>query len=588
MLTKLRIKNFKQLESVEIDLGSAVLFVGHNNSGKTTALQALALWEKGLKRWMAERPGEIKSKKRTGVTLNRKDLVALPVPNTPHIWTDLHYRSSVKQGDQSVSKQVFIEIGVDGVTKGKTWSCDLEFSYGNPETIYCRPLRLDREEINWSTLPPAEILNDVRLAFLSPMSGLASIEPKWELGRISVLIGEGQTAQVLRNLCYNLFTADTAQHSGWIKTADVCRKLFNVELIAPEYDAGRGEITMQYRDLSRDGLLLDISASGRGFQQTLLLMSYLFSYPGATILLDEPDAHLETLRQRQIYDYLVDTATQLNSQIIAASHSEVVLNQAAGRDTVVGFFFGKPRVLNDRPSQFLKSLQSIGFDQYLRAMQTGWILYLEGGSDLSILRKFAKKLHHPAADILDSCFVHFVSNNVPRVAHDHFFGLKEAEPSLHGLAIFDFLLSPPESEIRGLQQTTWQKREIENYLCTKETLLAFAKGKQVSDLFEAAESPRRIQAMEEAIDDISKALTTLGQEDKIPWSNSIKASDDFLLPVFRRYFQSLELPISTLSKHSFHELVEYLPETQIDPEILSMLDTIVTSSKRSKINTRLK
>lgn len=48
MLTKLTIRNFKRFGEVEIELGSPVVFVGPNNSGKTSALQALALWDIGL------------------------------------------------------------------------------------------------------------------------------------------------------------------------------------------------------------------------------------------------------------------------------------------------------------------------------------------------------------------------------------------------------------------------------------------------------------------------------------------------------------------------------------------------------------
>lgn len=45
MLTKLTIRNFKRFGEVEVELGSPVVFIGPNDSGKTTALQALALWE---------------------------------------------------------------------------------------------------------------------------------------------------------------------------------------------------------------------------------------------------------------------------------------------------------------------------------------------------------------------------------------------------------------------------------------------------------------------------------------------------------------------------------------------------------------
>ena len=47
MLTKFIARNFKRFGKVEIELGNPVVFIGPNNSGKTSALQALALWEAG-------------------------------------------------------------------------------------------------------------------------------------------------------------------------------------------------------------------------------------------------------------------------------------------------------------------------------------------------------------------------------------------------------------------------------------------------------------------------------------------------------------------------------------------------------------
>ena len=48
MLTALRIRNFKRFEDVNIELDNPVVFIGPNNSGKTSAMQALALWEIGF------------------------------------------------------------------------------------------------------------------------------------------------------------------------------------------------------------------------------------------------------------------------------------------------------------------------------------------------------------------------------------------------------------------------------------------------------------------------------------------------------------------------------------------------------------
>ncbi len=74
MLTNLTIRNFKRFEDVEVELGSPVVFIGPNNSGKTSAMQALALWSIGLKRWNERRGGMSVPARRPGVTVNRRDL----------------------------------------------------------------------------------------------------------------------------------------------------------------------------------------------------------------------------------------------------------------------------------------------------------------------------------------------------------------------------------------------------------------------------------------------------------------------------------------------------------------------------------
>ena len=154
MLTKVTIRNFKRFDDVTIDLGNPVVFIGPNNSGKTTALQALALWDLGLRRWKEKRGSE-PPEKRPGVTINRRDLIALPVPNASLLWRDLHVRDTRRKGDKTETQNVRIDIIVEGVTEGERWGCGFEFDYANEESFYCRPLRLteERNPKRW-TIPP--------------------------------------------------------------------------------------------------------------------------------------------------------------------------------------------------------------------------------------------------------------------------------------------------------------------------------------------------------------------------------------------------------------------------------------------------
>ena len=142
MLTKLTIRNFKRFGEVEIELGSPVVFIGPNNSGKTSAMQALALWDIGLKRWNEKRSGKKSTpEKRPGVTVNRRDLVAISIPDANLLWRGLHVRDVRRVDGQQRTSNIRIDLIVEGVTNDQSWTCGLEFDYANDESFYCRPLR---------------------------------------------------------------------------------------------------------------------------------------------------------------------------------------------------------------------------------------------------------------------------------------------------------------------------------------------------------------------------------------------------------------------------------------------------------------
>ena len=384
MLTKVTVRNFKRFDEVEIELGNPVVFIGPNNSGKTSAIQALALWDIGLKRWNEKRAGRSAPERRPGVTVNRRDLIAIPVPVANLLWRERRVRNVQRTEAGQVTSNIRIDVIVEGNNERGSWRCGLEFDYANEESFYCRPLRLEEGSSPNRMLIPEEA-GSTHIAYLPPMSGLAATETRLDHGAVNVRIGEGRTAEVLRNLCYSIWESKLEK---WAVLESQVDQLFGVQIGSPAYIPERGEITMQYRE---HGTLLDLSSSGRGLQQTLLILAYLYANPGAVLLLDEPDAHLEILRQRQIYKLITDVASANGNQIIAASHSEVLLNEAAGRDVVVAFV-GTPHRIDDRGSQVLKSLRDIGFEDYYQAEQTGWVLYLEGSTDLAILQALARRL----------------------------------------------------------------------------------------------------------------------------------------------------------------------------------------------------
>jgi len=562
MLTKLTIRNFKLFEEVELELDKRVVLVGPNNTGKTTVLQALALWEAGVKRWVAKRGENEIPTKRPGVTINRRELISVPVPAANLLWRNLRVRKGMRNKGRNGASNVLIEIIVEGIGKGQ-WKCGMEFDYANEEVFYCRPLRMEGGE----RMEVPTNASAVDIAYLPPMSGLAANEELMNKGAVNTRLGQGRTAEVLRNICYQIRSGEDGEEK-WGEIAKNMKRHFNCEIDAPEFDPELGELFMKYR--TSEGVELDISASGRGQQQTLLLLAHMTANQGSVLLLDEPDAHLEILRQRGAYNLLSDVADETGSQIIAASHSEVLLNEALERDTVLAFV-GKPHKVEFRSSQVVKSLKDIGLEHYLQAMQRGWILFLEGSTDLAILQQFAKTLKHEAEKILETPYVHYVGNQ-PSKVYDHFFGLREAKPDLKGIAIYDRLEKNPEHKA-DLVQLMWKKREIESYLCSKEALIKFAgassPGAEDYSLFEA----HWREDMETSISEIEKAMAEISTG-PVPWGPDIKASDEFLTPLFDKFYKKVGTANQT-PKGSYYELAAYINPNDIDPEVSEKLDAIM-------------
>ena len=78
-------------------------------------------------------------------------------------------------------------------------------------------------------------------------------------------------------------------------------------------------------------------------------------------------------------------------------------------------------------------------------------------------------------------------------------------------------------------------------------------------------------AAEETIDEIEDALQKL---DKSPYSPDTKVSEEFLAPVFKKFFSALDLP-NLMNKSDYHELARFVSKDDIDEEVETVLDGIL-------------
>jgi hypothetical protein len=414
--------------------------------------------------------------------------------------------------------------------------------------------------------------NKIRVAYLQPMSGLASSEDRLTPGSIDRKIGEGKTADVIRNISYQLLhperavdgVSDIEINNRWKEIVFIIKDKFGIIIQEPRFYPDNGLLDMTYIE---NGIEYDLSNAGRGFQQTLLLLCFLYSNPGRVILMDEPDAHLEVLRQKEIYNLISEITRKLGSQLIIASHSEIVLREAASKDDDIiailensTFKLNEPRIIKD----FRKSLTDFGWDKYYLAKLKKHCLYLEGTTDISNLEAFARLLNHPVKGLIEEANVDTVEGNIPAEAFNRFSAIKIIEPDLKGLCLFD-RIGRNNNVDDPMPVLEWLRRELENYFCFPEILIRWANT-QANTLF----TGNYPEIMSACISDFTAPQYLKDRNE--PWWQNEKLSD-WTENIFREFSKRTGQPI-VMRKSNFHELVSLLKTDEVNPEITEKLDAI--------------
>ena len=582
LLHYLEIQNFKRFgDRQRIELDHPAVLIGPNNCGKTTAIQAIALWSQAVKTWYDSK-GKAPPKERTSTSINRLNIVAVPVQRTRYFW----HNTNVRRGNRDVPLVLTV-----GLSHGNTVEpVTMRFRNQGDELIYCTPdeATLDRPEL----IAAAAGLG---VELLYPMSGLETEEPILQPGRIDVLLGQGQTAQVLRNLCLLVYKEAP---EDWDRIAALMERLFAVRLGRPQ-ETTRGSINLFYRqDNAKE--LLDVALAGRGLQQMLLIFAYLHSHRRSVLLIDEPDAHLEILRQKQVYVLLREIAAGQGSQVILVTHSEVLLEEALDHNLTL-LLHGRADDLAAKAG-IRNALKHYGAEHYLRARQRGYVLYVEGRTDLDMLRALARRLRHPVYDGWDErANAFYVQDNFPDSDPDtelerveggfgvtprqHYFALRALVPGLVGLAILDGDgRERPDVDEGGLRVAYWRRYECENYFVTPAALRAYATG-EYSDMPLFGQFENEIDAvlaeliLERVFSGRTRDFTTWQGLDadasRLVWASStssIKVSD-FAEEFFRRLADRLG-HVMLLRKGELHRLVDLADPESIPGEVTEKLDLL--------------
>ena len=129
----------------------------------------------------------------------------------------------------------------------------------------------------------------------------------------------------------------------------------------------------------------------------------------------------------------------------------------------------------------------------------------------------------------------------------------------------------------------WNKREIENDLCFPRVLEEYAARlaaeRSYGPLFESVEAARFREVMRRCVEERVPPVALRNSADR--WWQTVKASDDFLDPVFESFFAALALP-NLMRKSDYHRLADLVPAELIDPEVSLVLDQVVAVASSAR------
>jgi predicted ATP-dependent endonuclease of OLD family len=492
VIEKIELKNFKKFkqETIELKPQGLSLLAGANNSGKSTLLQALAVWDFCITVLKNEKGATALTPAHTGqgVGLSDDEFSPIQTPSLSHLWTNL--TNQVK--------------GADGYTLSitPTW----RDSMGAERFLQISlALANDRLFIKQTNSNIAEGEKTPHIAFVPPFAGITAKEQRMSVAQRRSLTGSGLVGGTIRNLLFELESENQRRRNalkdgkGRIKTSQLKRlretdpweilqsamgRFFQTSLsVGPFNDLYQSYIRVSLIKGVWEGTRIkkfskfkprDLMSEGSGFLQWLSVFSLALDPATDVLLLDEPDAHLHSSLQTLLLAELESIAKRLDKQILLATHSTEILRWA-DHSKILMFRGSKVKYLNDDAAKMglFAGLGSEFSPRLDRLKKSKALLLVENESDAQFLRLMASKIGKPIAEDV----VVWAWTGSSKERKQLFLQLKGDIPGLRAVSIRD-RDNLDQSNVDGatlrdkseknnepdLKLRVWQRRHVENYL----------------------------------------------------------------------------------------------------------------------------
>lgn len=352
--------------------GDVNVLVGANNSGKTTVLMGLNLFQdcfgyclKANRKNGKGGKWEIKA-----TTRGPDEMSYLPISQPGDLWP---------QGNMKGK----ITLGAEFDNGGKL-SFTIEYQFNR-----------------FSIKPSVSGIDDVddfvkRFGGIRLVPVFSSLLPREEFqvepARLERLRSQ-RHGEIVRNLLYVLKKEEPTR---WKLLQDLLQRLYpdvNLDVFYDE-ELARQQRSAQIESDYKDSILKkkrDVIVAGSGLHQAIQILASILQPGGSLFLLDEPDAHLHARLQGQFIEILNELAHKEGIQFLLATHSPHILRAPGASLLICASSQVVPLSEDPEHLEVLENVGALDRSELVPLIQTRKVVFLESSEDRRFLTAFAEK-----------------------------------------------------------------------------------------------------------------------------------------------------------------------------------------------------
>ncbi|WP_080712503.1 ATP-dependent nuclease [Pseudomonas brassicacearum] len=412
-LNIIELRNFKRFSNISIKLRDTglTLISGTNNSGKTSILHALAIWEFTkmlLVNYRGSKSLAHDYDSKNGLGIAPEAFSPISIPSLRYLWKD-----------QNTNGSYGLKIKIGWRESGQSYHLELAYSLnGNNFAIK----KSDSNLLADTKIPV--------IAYLPPFGGMNENETWLSIADRRKLIGKGQAGSVIRNLLLDLYTAHEQKikqakeellagrvrlpavdkqklelvDTEWRQLEEILTDVFRVKLCPKPFDSNfHNFVHVDVIDVAvntttgakeaRPSSRRDLMIEGSGFLQWVSVFALALDSNNDILLLDEPDAHLHTSLQSLLLEKLEGICLRKKKQILMVSHSPELI-KLVDYEKMLHVEQSKASYLRNKEQKVLV-LEGLGskyfplLDDIIRYKK---VLLVENASDARALQSICKQL----------------------------------------------------------------------------------------------------------------------------------------------------------------------------------------------------